>query len=96
MLKMAKVFSGNSHICEGSADVKRKQRDDNGMKDLINDLGKVTHSVIKAVFPFLFPRMEERHSPMTKARATAERVSMTGSSVIEKNGVRDASAVAAI
>ena len=33
---------------------------------------------------------------MTKARATAERVSMTGSSVIEKNGVRDASAVAAI
>ena len=48
------------------------------------------------LFPISFPRMEERQSPITKARATAERVSMTGLRVILKYGVRDASAVAAI
>ena len=43
---MAKVFP------EIVISVKVQQLDDNGMKNFINDLGKVTHSVIKAVSHF--------------------------------------------
>ena len=89
MLKMAKFF-GNSHICEGFADVKRKQQDDNGMKDLVNDLGKVSFRY-KGCFPFLFHGRRLIHD---KARATAERVSLSKLQCDGKMVSGDASAVA--
>ena len=48
------------------------------------------------VSPISFPRMEERHRPRTKARTTADKVSMTGWIAMVKYGDREISAVAAI
>ena len=48
------------------------------------------------LFPICFPLMEDRQSPRINASATADNVSRIACREIEKYGLKDASAVAAI
>ena len=81
-----KGLSGDGHIREGTADVEWQQRDDDGVKYFVNDGREILHCVVQGISD-LFPRMEEAQA-RTKARTTADSVSMTGWMEMVKYGDR--------
>ena len=48
-----KGFSGNGHIREGTADVERQQRDDDIVKDFINNRRKILDCIVKGISDLL-------------------------------------------
>ena len=44
--KDGKSFAGDGHICKSSADVQWQQWDDDCVKDFVNDLGEIIHTIV--------------------------------------------------